>query len=66
MNREYSYQYLSIPIHVAAPRRDLWSLACFVNTCIAVCPNKVVWKQELEEDVCLSTLAVLPSKATSH
>lgn len=66
MNREYSYLYLSILIHVAAPRRGLRSLAGFVNTSIAVCANNIVWKQKLEDDACLSALAVLPSKATSY
>lgn len=41
MNREYSYMYLSIPIHVVAPKRDSWSLVSFVNTCITVHGNKV-------------------------
>lgn len=53
MNREYSYLYLSIPIRVAAPRRHLWSLSCFVNTHMAVCANKVIKKQELKVRRCV-------------
>lgn len=53
MNGQYSNLYLSIPVHVTSPWRDLWSLAFFVNTCIADRANKFIWKQELEVRRCV-------------